>query len=105
MRLLIQRIFGNARKLEFEEAQADHEQADKPWLAKNAIDGDDTSGWAVGPEYGKNHWAEFRLKEPVTIDESAYVRITLRQRYGKQHTLGRFKLSLQTGFGGPGNFA
>ncbi len=91
--------FQQPRRLEFKDAKADYEQADKPWLAKNAIDGDDTSGWAIGSEYGKNHWAKFQLKESVTIEEAAFVRVTLRQRYGKQHTIGRFKLSLQTGFG------
>ena len=89
--------FANARKLEFAGAKADFEQADKPWRAADAIDSKEETGWAIGPQYGKEHWATFSLKEPLAIDGSAFVRIQLRQLYGKQHTIGRFKLSLQTG--------
>ncbi|MEI7459253.1 MAG: PSD1 and planctomycete cytochrome C domain-containing protein [Pirellula sp.] len=89
--------FASARKLAFDSAKADHEQADKPWLAKNAVDNDIQTGWAIGPAYGKDHWAEFHLTEPVLDSKPLYVRIRLVQAYGKQHTIGRFKLSLQSG--------
>ncbi|MCC6510740.1 MAG: DUF1549 domain-containing protein, partial [Pirellulaceae bacterium] len=89
--------FASATPLPLESATSDHAQADKPWLAKNAIDGDSTTGWAIGPQYGQNHWAEFRLKEPQSAQADKYLRIRLVQQYGKQHTLGRFKLSVQTG--------
>ncbi len=88
--------FDDAQVVEFSDARADHEQADKPWLAKNAIDGNEETGWAVGPQYGKNHWAEFQLKSPVKLEQPTYVRITLQHRYGKQHTIGRFRLTLQS---------
>ncbi len=122
--------FADARKLEFASAKADFEQADKPWLAKNVFDGKDETGWAIGPQYGKEHWLIGSLKEPVgrisnpsesstlksnetskRSDESAtksngsngleirstFFRVRLCQQYGMQHTIGRFKLSLQTG--------
>jgi len=89
--------FASPRKLAFDAAKADHEQADKPWIAKNAIDSDLQSGWAIGPAYGKDHWAEFHLAEPMLDSKPLYVRIRLVQAYGKQHTIGRFKLSLQSG--------
>lgn len=90
--------FSEPVKLDLTDAQADHEQNDKPWLAKHAIDGDSTTGWAIGREYGKNHWAEFRLKQMQPETPNRFVRISLKQLYGKQHTVGRFKLSLQSGF-------
>lgn len=89
--------FASARKLAFDSAKADHEQADKPWLAKNAVDNDIQTGWAIAPAYGKDHWAEFHLTEPVLDSKGLYVRIRLVHAYGKQHTIGRFKLSLQSG--------
>ena len=89
--------FANARKLEFAGAKADFEQADKPWRAADVIDGKEDSGWAIAPQYGKEHWAIFGLNEPLVVDGSVFVRVQLRQLYGKQHTIGRFKLSLQTG--------
>ena len=90
--------FANARKLEFVSAKADFEQADKPWLAKNVFDGKDDTGWAIGPQYGKEHWLIASLKEPTGSENSpTHLRVRLSHQYGLQHTIGRFKLSLQTG--------
>ncbi|HVW39619.1 MAG TPA: DUF1549 domain-containing protein, partial [Pirellulales bacterium] len=89
--------FAEARRLEFAAAKADFEQADRPWAAKNVVDGDEASGWAIAPQFGKPHWAVFALKEPLVAAEPLYVRVRLSQQYGSQHTIGRFKLSLQTG--------
>ena len=93
--------FQHPRKLEFDSAIADHEQSDRPWLAKHAIDGDDKTGWAIANKYGKDHWAEFHLKEALPANKPLYVRIRLSHQYGKQHTIGRFKVSMQTGIETP----
>ena len=90
--------FATLQKLELADARADFEQADKPWLAKNAIDGKDDTGWAIAPQYGKNHWAEFRLKNAQPAQAGRYLRVKLSHQHGQQHTLGRFKLSTQTGY-------
>lgn len=89
--------FAEPRRLQLAAAKADFEQADRPWAAKNVVDGDESSGWAIAPQFGKPHWAVFGLKEPLAAAEPLYVRIRLSQQYGSQHTIGRFKLSLQTG--------
>ncbi|TXT18849.1 MAG: hypothetical protein FD138_4403, partial [Planctomycetota bacterium] len=89
--------FANARKLDFAGAKADFEQVDRPWKAAGVIDGKEETGWAIAPQFGKDHWAIFGLKEPLAVDGSVFIRIQLRQLYGQQHTIGRFKLSLQTG--------
>ncbi|HLQ45495.1 MAG TPA: DUF1549 domain-containing protein, partial [Planctomycetaceae bacterium] len=117
--------FANAQPRDFESAKADFEQADRPWLAKNVFDGKVDTGWAIAPQYGKEHWlvATFNrdslrsvsasFQPPSTNTEAAsnallkesrlndgkvsYYRIRLSQQYGTQHTIGRFKLSLQTG--------
>lgn len=89
--------FSDVRPLEFKSARADFEQGDRPWLAANVIDGKDDTGWAIAPEFGKKHWLVLRLKEPVTVTSAAFVRIRLSHQYGKQHTIGHFKVSLQTG--------
>ncbi|MBS0204900.1 MAG: PSD1 domain-containing protein [Planctomycetes bacterium] len=89
--------FSDARKLEFAGAKADFEQADKPWRAINVIDGKDETGWAIAPQFGKPHWAVFGLKEPLVVTAATYVRVQLSQQYGVQHTIGRFKVSMQSG--------
>ncbi|MFM9962686.1 MAG: DUF1553 domain-containing protein [Planctomycetaceae bacterium] len=85
------------QKLEFAGAKADFEQADRPWRAADVIDGKEETGWAIAPQYGKEHWLVIGLKEPLVVDGAVFVRIQLRQLYGQQHTIGRFKLSLQSG--------
>ncbi len=89
--------FASVRKLEFAGAKADFEQVDKPWRAADVIDGKDETGWAIAPQFGKDHWAIFGLKEPLAVEGTVFVRVQLRQSYGQQHAIGRFKLSLQTG--------
>lgn len=89
--------FSDAKPIEFANAKADFEQADRPWVAKNVLDGDDQSGWAIAPEYGKKHWLTATLKQPLDLTVNGYVRIRLSHQYGQQHTIGRFKISLQTG--------
>lgn len=89
--------FTDARKLEFGTAKADFEQGDKQFPARNAFDGKDDTGWAVAPQFGKAHWAVFALKEPLTTTAPTYVRIRLSQQYGTQHTIGKFKLTMQSG--------
>ena len=89
--------FSDAQRIEFASAKADFEQGDRPWAAKNVLDGDDQSGWAIAPEFGKKHWLTASLKQPLNLADLGYVRIRLSHQYGKQHTIGRFKVSLQTG--------
>ena len=89
--------FSDAQRIEFATAKADFEQADRPWAAMNVLDGDDQSGWAIAPEFGKKHWLTASLKQALDLTSNGYVRIRLSHQYGQQHTIGRFKLSLQTG--------
>lgn len=89
--------FSDAVQLELISARADHEQSDKPWLAKHAIDGDASTGWAIADRNAENHWVEFRLKQAQSESAAGFLRITLKQLHGQQHTLGRFEISLQSG--------
>ncbi len=89
--------FAESRSIPFSSASADHEQSATKFQAASAFDGKSDTGWAIAPHFGKDHWAIFRLKEPIPSGEPVYVRITLNQDYGGQHTIGRLKLSLQSG--------
>ena len=89
--------FSDAHAIEFVSGRADFEQKDRPWLAMNVIDGNTETGWAIAPEFGKDHWLVLSLKEPLKVSDSQFVRIRLSHQHGQQHTIGRFRLSLQTG--------
>jgi cytochrome c553 len=89
--------FANPRELQFASSIADHEQAGKPWLVKFAYDQDLNTGWAIGNEFGKDHWAEFQLADRYSESKPSFVRIKMQQLHGQQHTIGKFRISLQRG--------
>ncbi len=64
------------------------------WPIAGAVDGNETTGWAVMPMFGQDHHAVVRFAEPVTADGAARLRISLVQKFpdGK-HLIGRFRLS------------
>ncbi|MDA1014706.1 MAG: PSD1 and planctomycete cytochrome C domain-containing protein [Planctomycetota bacterium] len=82
--------------VKFASASADHNQ--KGWDVKGAIDADPKSGWAVSPEFNKNHHAIFRTTEAIRSDDGKlFLRFTLEQQHGTQHNLGRFRVMAMTG--------
>ncbi|MDX1951536.1 MAG: DUF1549 domain-containing protein [Verrucomicrobiota bacterium] len=82
-----------SRKAKLINASADYAQNDFP--VGNAIDGKLDSGWAIAQEGKRLHRrAQFQLEEIWTHTEGGRVTVRLHQQYGKQHTLGRFKISV-----------
>lgn len=76
-------------------AEADFSQ--KGFDAAGAIDGNSATGWAIDDASGhlnKNRVATFKIKEKVGFDGGTRLTITLSQRHGTKHTLGRFRLSV-----------
>ncbi len=66
----------------------------KGWEVAKAIDGDQKTGWAIGPQFFQDHWAVFPLQQPVPTDGvETVLRFQLVQNYGRGRTLGRFRLS------------
>lgn len=71
--------------------------AQKNFQASNAVDGDGKTGWAVSPQLGKSHHATFWLSEPADLRDGTRLALRLRQSYGGQHTLGKFRMRAVTG--------
>lgn len=90
--------FQKAKRLNFKTAKADYAQKGfDPTLALS-LKPDPKKGWAVGAEYGKSHWAIFSTPEPQGAKgPETFLKIELDQKYGSQHTIGRFKLQARTG--------
>ncbi len=85
---------GEPRPVSWGAASADFSQ-DK-WPVAAAIDGDAKTGWAVSPQFGKQHVAVFETKSDLDISDEATLTVILDQQYGSQHTIGRFRLSATT---------
>ena len=73
-------------------AFADHSQT--RWEVSKAFDGNRKTGWAIGPEFGKPHWATFVLAEPIDLGPDQSLRITLDQQFGQGRVIGRPRISV-----------
>ena len=85
---------GEAKPLRLQNPQATFEQPDL--FIRFAIDDDKKSGWAVEPQFGKDHIAVFELAEPLNADGEVKLTFTLDHQNNKQHNLGRPRLSITT---------
>ncbi|RUL84346.1 DUF1553 domain-containing protein [Tautonia sociabilis] len=86
------------RKLTLTNPLADFNQDNFPIAA--AIDGntkDPAQGWAISPSSGVPHWATFQLAEPLDFPGGTLLTVKMTQNYqSKEHSIGRFRLSLST---------
>jgi hypothetical protein len=82
--------------VELAAASADFNQ--EGWHVSGAIDGNDQTGWAVSPQFGKAHEAIFETKADAGKAGGSVITITISQQYpdGK-HALGKFRLSVTDG--------
>ncbi|MBX9579682.1 MAG: DUF1553 domain-containing protein [Gemmataceae bacterium] len=62
--------------------------------AAGAVDGNPGTGWAIAEGVGKNQAALFRFEQPVPAADGVAFTAVLDQRYGGDHLIGRFRLSV-----------
>jgi len=83
---------GNHVEVKFATAQATFEQ---PGLAvTNAIDGDKKSGWAVDPQFGKDHAAVFETEGVVGFEGGTVLTVALAFNNNVRHNIGRLRLAV-----------
>ena len=74
-------------------AVATHSQEN--WDVSHVLDGDSGRGWAIKPQFGRRHEVIFELDSPLAAAPGGVeLTIALDQQYGKQHTIGRLRLSV-----------
>ncbi|MFQ5734650.1 MAG: DUF1553 domain-containing protein [Planctomycetaceae bacterium] len=98
--LQVQRVTASGEKTDIvpvKVVKATHSFAQKTFPAKNALDPNDRTGWAISPQMGKANHAEFFLARPLQLQRNIFVRIVLQQNYGGKHTLGKFRITAMTG--------
>ena len=73
--------------------RGEHDFAQEGFSAQAALDGKPNTGWAIAGagSWNVNRTATFHLDKPTTAQKWT---VTLKQEYGGQHTLGKFRLSL-----------
>ncbi|MDX1564403.1 MAG: PSD1 and planctomycete cytochrome C domain-containing protein, partial [Phycisphaeraceae bacterium] len=94
LKLSVTDASGKHKPVVLKNARADFSQ--KNWPVAGAIDGKPKTGWAISPQFGKPHTAIFETAEPLSIRSGTRLTLTLRQHYGKQLVLGRFRVSVSS---------
>jgi len=73
---------------------ADFNQQD--WAIEKAIDKNPSTAWGIYPEVGQPHQAVFEMKEAISNDGGTILTFTLEQLHGRNHLIGRLRLSATT---------
>lgn len=61
---------------------------------QKAIDNNPGTGWALAPEFGKDHAALFPFEKPLGNPQGVHLTFAVVQRFGGNHTIGKFRLSV-----------
>ena len=62
----------------------------------NAVDNNPETGWAIAPQYGKAQVAVFELQNKIGTTEGTTLTVTMLQKFGQNHTIGKFRISVTT---------
>lgn len=62
----------------------------------NVIDNNPETGWAISPQFGKPQVAVFEFQQKIGTTEGTTLTVTMLQKFGQAHTIGKFRLSLTT---------
>ena len=64
--------------------------------AANAVDNNPATGWATAGRIGQDNAALFKFDKPVSGPAGVQFTVTLDQRFGTKHQIGKFRLSVTT---------
>lgn len=85
----------NHRGIELHDPIADFSQ--KGWSVNGLVDGKNETGWAINPQFGKNHWASVLTKKPLKNRGKSRIQFTFDQHYGGGRNIGRLRISALVG--------
>jgi hypothetical protein len=86
---------GKARAVEVASITADFSQ--RGWEVQRLLDDNKTTGWAINPQFGKDHWFQPVFAEPQSFKGGTQFRISLIQQLGAGRQAGRIRVSAITG--------
>jgi cytochrome c553 len=75
-------------------AIADFEQNTQTLSAASALDDNPKTGWAIDPQFGKDHAVLFQFAEPIVSPEGAALKVQLEFRLNTRHNIGRPRLAV-----------
>ena len=85
----------SAESIALQNPQADYNQPN--YIIASALRGDPNTGWAIDPQFGRDHVAVFECNNDVGFIGGTVLRFTIAQQYRHEETpqqvLGKFRLS------------
>ncbi|HVW02271.1 MAG TPA: PSD1 and planctomycete cytochrome C domain-containing protein, partial [Planctomycetaceae bacterium] len=75
-------------------AEATFEQNNSTLSIASTLDDNPGTGWAVDPQFGKDHAAVYTFAEPVDFPEGTQFTVTLQFHLNGQHNIGRPRLAV-----------
>ncbi len=66
------------------------------YTAAQAVDGNPATGWATAPRFGADNAALYKFDKPANIPAGVAFTAVLDHRFGMNHTVGKFRLSVTT---------
>ncbi|NBV23645.1 MAG: DUF1549 domain-containing protein, partial [Proteobacteria bacterium] len=82
------------REVKLAKAVADFEQNKGSLSIAGSLDDNPKTGWAVDPQFGKDHTAVFTFAEPVDFAAGATFTVRLQFEVNTKHNIGRPRLAL-----------
>ncbi|HUR59256.1 MAG TPA: PSD1 and planctomycete cytochrome C domain-containing protein [Opitutaceae bacterium] len=88
---------GAPQPVKLTKASASFSQA--RYAVESLLKADDSnkSGWAIGTQFHREHWAAFETEKPLGSAQGTTFTFTLVQNFGTARTIGRLRLSALTG--------
>lgn len=94
LRLYVRAPSGEQQEVRLGHAVADFEQNHESLSIASALDENPHSGWAVDPQFGRDHAAVFTLAEPLETAAGTALTVTLEFQLNTRHNIGRPRISL-----------
>ncbi len=83
-----------AKPVAIAKAVADFEQNKASLSIASSLDDNPKSGWAVDPQFGKDHAAVFTFAEAVDFEKGATITVKLQFEVNTKHNIGRPRLAV-----------
>lgn len=82
------------QELKIAKGSAYFEQNHDNLSVASSLDNDPKTGWAVDPQFGKDHSAMFILEKPIHLTNGMSLKVVLEFHVNKQHSIGRARVSV-----------
>ncbi|HSG71010.1 MAG TPA: DUF1549 domain-containing protein, partial [Planctomycetaceae bacterium] len=88
----------NRKEIKLTNPRADFQQNEGSLSIASSLDDNPKSGWAVDPQFGKDHWALFDIDPiaPLDLNDKQRLVVELSFAVNTKHAIGRARLSIST---------